>query len=302
MDLFRSIVVPTDFSPLSEAAVARAATLARLNGASVHLVHAPNFPLIVAPHGVKLPQSLWSDIRTSAGGKLEEVQKTMQRSGVETVTVDLDGSSDALRAISTAVETYSADLIVMGTHGHSGFKLAYLGSVAERTLRTVDCPVLAVKEDSVNPEEPITRILLAVDFSVHSDRAIETAIGLAKLLGASVDVVHAFHLPWDYSPYASSFGMEFEKQIQEGASEMLDSVRERFEKSEVAVTLHIRCGYPSVVISKAAEEIGCQLIIMGTRGNSGLSHILLGSIAERTLRTAPCSVLAVKAEGGQRDE
>jgi nucleotide-binding universal stress UspA family protein len=57
-----------------------------------------------------------------------------------------------------------------------------------------------------------------------------------------------------------------------------------------------------VVISKVAEEIGCQLIIMGTRGNSGLSHVLLGSVAERTLRIAPCSVLTVKAEDCQGGE
>ena len=62
------------------------------------------------------------------------------------------------------------------------------------------------------------------------------------------------------------------------------------------VTLHSRRGHPSGVIAETAEEIGCQLIVMGTRGNSGLSHVLLGSVAERTLRMAPCSVLAVKAE------
>ena len=56
-----------------------------------------------------------------------------------------------------------------------------------------------------------------------------------------------------------------------------------------------------VVIAETAEEIGCQLIVMGTRGNSGLSHVLLGSVAERTLRTAPCSVLVVKAEEGEGD-
>jgi nucleotide-binding universal stress UspA family protein len=302
MDLFRSIVVPTDFSPLSEAAVARAMTFARLNGASVHLVHAQVFPFVAGSRGAHFPPAMLEKLRVASREKMKETQTAIERRGIQRVTADLAPLCTAVEAISTAVETYSADLIVMGTHGHSGCKLAYLGSVAERTLRTVDCPVLAVKEDVASIEEPIKRILLPVDFSVHSDRAVESAMELAKLFGASVDVIHAFNVPWDYSPFASTFRMQFEKQIQEGASEMLDSVRERFEKSEVPVTLHIRCGYPSVVISEAAEEIGCQLIVMGTRGNSGLSHVLLGSVAERTLRTAPCSVLAVKVEGSQEDE
>ncbi len=184
----------------------------------------------------------------------------------------------------------------MGTHGHGGLKHAFLGSVTERTLRTIDCPVLAVKQDSAKAEEPITRILLAVDFSSHSDRAVEVTAGLAERLAATVDVLHAFELPPDYIPYTAPLSLEFEQKIETIARESLNRVGERFEKSQPAVTLHSRRGHPSVMISEAAEEFGCQLIVMGTRGNTGLSHVLLGSVAERTIRTAPCSVLAVKAE------
>jgi nucleotide-binding universal stress UspA family protein len=299
MDRIQSIVVPTDFSPFSEAAAVRAVTLARLDGASIYLVHAPSFPLITAPYGVSVPAAVSEGIRRAAQEKLEEARKAIEGKGVQKVTTEIADASDAVQAIDDAAKAHGADLVVMGTHGHSGFKHAFLGSVAERTLRTVDCPVLAVKEDPAKAEESITRILLAVDFSVHSDRAVEVAVGLSKRLAASVDVIHAFGLPRDYLPYASPFGVELEQKIQACASERLESVSERFEESSVPVALHFRRGCPSVVIAEAAEEIGCQLIIMGTRGNSGLSHVLLGSIAERTLRTAHCSVLAVKAEERQ---
>ena len=184
----------------------------------------------------------------------------------------------------------------MGTHGHGGIKHAFLGSVTERTLRSTERPVLAVKENSAQASRPIQRILLAVDFSKHSDRALEIAAFLARRMRASVDVIHAFDLPSDYLPYASSFGMDLERKIQAAATERLDAIREQLEKSDIPVSLQCRRGHPSSVIAAVAEETRCQLIAMGTRGARGLSHVLLGSVAERTIRTAPCSVLAVPAE------
>jgi nucleotide-binding universal stress UspA family protein len=295
MDRIRNIVVPTDFSALSQAAAARAVTLARLDGASIHLVHAVRLPLVITPYAVSVPAAVWEDVRNAAQKSLEEARKAIEAKGLSTVTAAIPDSNDAVQAIAAAVEAHAAELVVMGTHGHGGLEHAFLGSVAERTLRTIDRPVLAVKEDPAKAEEPISRILLAVDFSIHSDRAVEVAAGLGKRLGATVDVIHVFDLPRDYIPYASPFGVELEQKIQASANERLESVREHLEKSQLPVTLHYRRGRPSVVIAETAEEIGCQLIVMGTRGNSGLSHVLLGSVAERTLRMAPCSVLAVKA-------
>jgi nucleotide-binding universal stress UspA family protein len=299
MDRIRSIVVPTDFSALSQAVAARAVTLARLDGASIHLVHALRTPLIVTHYEITVPSDMWEGIRKAAHEKLEEARKAIEGKGVSTVTAEISESGDAVQVIADAAKAHAADLVVMGAHGHGGLERAFLGSVVERTLRTLDRPVLAVKQDPVKAEEPITRILVAVDFSVHSDRAVEVAAGLAKRLFATVDVVHAFDLPRDYIPYASSFEVELEQKIQAIASERLESVRERLEESQVPATLHSRRGHASVVITELAEEIGCQLIIMGTRGNTGLSHVLLGSVAERTLRAAPCSVLAVHAEEHQ---
>ena len=301
MDRIRNIVVPTDFSLLSQAAAARAVTLAHLDEASIHLVHAVRLPLIAAPYEVSVAAAVWEGVRRAAQEKLEEARKAIEEKGVSTVTVELSDSIDAVQAIEAAAKAHAADLVVMGTHGHSGLERVFLGSVTERVLRTLDRPVLAVKGDVAKAEEPITRILVAVDFSVHSDRAIEVAAGLAHSLAASVDVIHAFDLPADYNVYASTFGVELEQKIQAGASDRLESVRVRLSESGVRATLQSRRGHPSVVITEAAEQIGCQLIVMGTRGNTGLSHVLLGSVAERTLRTAPCSVLAVKAEPGPGD-
>ncbi len=296
MEQIQNIIVPTDFSQLSEAAAARAATIARSEGASIHLIHAARNSMVAAPYDVSLPPAVWEVVRRTAHEKLEEARKAIETKGVSTVTAEVTESGDTIDAIVAVVEAKEADLVVMGTHGRGGIKHAFLGSVAERTLRTVDCPVLVVKEDPKKAEEPITRILAAVDFSVHSDRAVEVAEALAERLSASVDVVHAFELPGDYIPYTAPFGMELEEKIEASAGENLKTTSERLRRSQSSVTLHSRRGRPSIVIAETAKEVDCQLIVMGTRGNTGLSHVLLGSVAERTIRTAPCSVLAVKSD------
>jgi len=295
MDKIRSIVVPTDFSALAEAAAARAATLARLDGAAVHVVHALASPLLVNPYEVSAPTNLWEDLRRAAQQKLEQTRKTIEAKGVATVTTQASESQDAVAAIAEAVHAHAADLVVMGTHGRGGLAHAFLGSVTERALRTLDRPILAVKEDAETAAKPIARIVLAVDFSPHSDRAVEVMAGLAARLSASVDVIHAFDFPPDYNPYLSDVGLELEQKIEADVSERLERIRERLEKRQIRVNTHFRRGHPDAVIADVAREIGCQLIVMGTRGRSGLSHVLLGSVAERTLRAAPCSVLCVKA-------
>jgi nucleotide-binding universal stress UspA family protein len=295
----RSIVVPTDFSERAEAAAARAASLARLDGAAVHVVHALAVPLFVAPYDFSLPAELWQDLRRAAREKLERTRKAIEAKGVQTVTAQVSDSADAVGAIAQAAAAHAADLIVMGTHGRGGLERAFLGSVTERALRTLDRPVLAVKEDPEIAAKPIEKILLAVDFSPHSDRAVEVTADLAARLPASVEVIHAFDLPHDFNPYASALGIELERKIEAAASERLESVRARLEKSGVRARAHFHRGRPDAVIAEVARESGSQLIIMGTRGNTGVSHVLLGSVAERTLRAAPCSVLCVKAKNGR---
>jgi nucleotide-binding universal stress UspA family protein len=296
VERIRSIVVPTDFSAFSAAAAARAATLARLDGASIHLVHAVRFPLVVAPYEVSVSAAVWEELRRAARVQIEEARKAVEARGVATVTAEVADPSDPVDAIAAAVASRGADLIVMGTHGHGGLQHAFLGSVAERTLRTASRPVLAVKEDAAKAAQEIRRIVVAVDFSAHSDRAVEAAAALAKRLAAPVDVVHAFDLPYDYVPYASDFGTELEQKMQAAAGERLDAVSEQLAKAGLDARVHTRRGHAPEVIGELAAQVGAQLIVMGTRGNSGLAHVLLGSVAERTVRTAPCSVLTVKAD------
>jgi nucleotide-binding universal stress UspA family protein len=291
----RNIVVPVDFSEEARAAVARAIMLARLEGASVHLVHAMQIPLVATPYEISLPTDLWEGVQMAVERRLEAARRAIEAEGVATVTAQVTKSDNPFRTIDAVVREYAADLIVMGTHGYSGLRHAFHRSVAERTVRDLDCPVLVVKEDWEKARRPVRRILVPVDFSVDSDHAMEVAASLARRLNAKLDVLHVFDLPRDYTPYESTLAMDLEEKVTAGANARLDDACKSLEESQLGVTAHIHRGVASLVIAKVAEEIGCDLIVMGTRGNTGLAHILIGSVAERTIRSATCSVLAVKA-------
>lgn len=300
MNPLKKILVPIDFSVLSVAAAARAATLARLEGGSVHLLHAVQFPPFSAPYDTSIPPGAWDGVRKAAERKLEEQQRVVEKMGITDVSIELSDSGDAARSIAAAVEAESADVVVMGTRGLGGLERAFIGSVAERTLRTVDCPVLVVKGDLTAASQPIERILLAVDGSTHSDRAAEHAGALATRLGASVDVICVWDIPRHLLPHTVSLDAELERKLEHDTRTLLREVGDRLHTQDVALTLHCRRGAASAAICEAAEDLGSQLIVMGTRGSSGLSHIVMGSVAERTIRSAPCSVMAAKAPEGEQ--
>jgi nucleotide-binding universal stress UspA family protein len=294
MDPIESILVPTDFCPRSEAAALRALTLALPYEAAIHLVHAVRFPALATPYyDVAVPDAVWDAARSAARTKMEAARKAVEQRGVSTVTGEVHEFYDPVQVIVETVEKRQPNLIAMGTHGRSGLQHLTLGSIAERTLRQVSCPVLAVKEEVAHATDAIEKILLAVDFSADSDLAVEAARELGARLGASVDVVHAFDLPADCF---ATLDAVMTREIERKSGQLLEALKESLEGECESVTVHLRRGAASVVISDEAERLGSNLIVMGRRGQSGLSHLLIGSVAERTLRRAPCSVLTVRSD------
>jgi len=140
----RAILVPVDFSPHSTAALERAVDFAKAFGARIHLLHSYAVPVRgVMPYDFAVPDGVWDGIRKAAESKLEEFRQTVVSAGVEASSeVSSVMPSEAILA---AVDEIDADLIVMGTRGHTGLKHVLLGSVAERTIRLAPCSVLTVK-------------------------------------------------------------------------------------------------------------------------------------------------------------
>ncbi len=140
----------------------------------------------------------------------------------------------------------------------------------------------------------IRNILVPVDFSKHSEKALETAVEFAKVFDADLHLIHAYSLPvgvvtpYDYQIPASILG-----EMREAATKRIDEAVKKVAGQGVKVHGLVTEGLPTQAIEEAAEQIKADLIVMGTRGLTGLKHVVLGSVAERTIRHAPCAVLTV---------
>ncbi len=142
----------------------------------------------------------------------------------------------------------------------------------------------------------IEKILVAVDFSKHADSVLDAAVEFAKQFRAELHLVHAFDVRIPLvTPYEVAIPTAFIEEAREAAASKLDALTREVAAEGVTVISHLSEVPAASAIVDLAEDLGADLIIMGTRGHTGLKHALLGSVAERTLRHAPCSVLTVKA-------
>jgi nucleotide-binding universal stress UspA family protein len=143
----------------------------------------------------------------------------------------------------------------------------------------------------------VRKILVPVDFSSHSNAALELAIDFAKSFEASITLLHCYQLsPSGGSPYGIVMPPEYCEKIREAAERYLKKWCEKAAAAGIEVDYSSSSANPAQEILRRAEEIGADLIVMGTNGLTGISHLMIGSIAERTLRLAPCPVMTIRAD------
>jgi nucleotide-binding universal stress UspA family protein len=192
-----------------------------------------------------------------------------------------------------------ADLIVMGTHGHSGVDRLLLGSVAEKTLRKVTCPVLTIPPaaaDAPARPQPFQSILCAVDFSPASLEALEYAMLLAEDSGKRLTLIHVFD--WDEDRLLPA---QFDKATREIRDEhrhetlgrlralVSDDVRAWCDCREMTAT-----GRPHEELVLAAAAEGADLIVMGAHGRRASDLLLFGSTTNQVIRHATSPVLTIR--------
>lgn len=141
----------------------------------------------------------------------------------------------------------------------------------------------------------IKHILVAHDFGDTAQLALDYALDLAERLSARVTVVHAYEIPVYGFPEGFALTADVIGRIQEIASKALDGVVQHARRPGVQVDAMLRQGSAWSEIAAAASETNAGLVVIGTHGRRGLAHALLGSVAEKVVRTAPCPVLTVRA-------
>lgn len=139
-------------------------------------------------------------------------------------------------------------------------------------------------------------ILCPVDFSESSQRAFEYALALASRLGAEVEVAHVYHLSADAMPEGVwEVPSDLKAEITTHLQQQLDELVKRGSGAGVKVIASLCEGIPYVEIVRLAREHGVDMIVIGTHGRTGLAHLLLGSVAERVVRTADVPVVSVRS-------
>lgn len=294
------ILLPTDFSPAAEHALQWAVHFAQQHDATLHLLH------VVAQFDADWFEA--DDASTTVGHVQAQAQRDAEeglqciapdpeRTGVQTTSVIRYGVDPAASILAVAREV-DADLIVTGTHGREGLAHVILGSVAEKVVREARRPVLTVGAEA--PDQPsIQRVLAPIDFSDASKAALGLAKQVASANEALLDLL--FVAEERTMPMFSDTGIprlsriKMDPEIVNNAVEGLEQLNASMGGPDVSAQGHVAEGTVPDQILQFVKTHDVDLVVMATRGLSGLNRFLLGSVAERVVRAAPCPVLTLNA-------
>jgi nucleotide-binding universal stress UspA family protein len=293
-----TILHPTDFSEPAGRALNLAGALAHAEGARLIVLHVGN-PMTDAANLMLGDPSLESQRQ-----QLEQLRPAAPGVPFEPRLAFGSAAAEILKA---ARET-GCDLIVMGTQGRTGLGRLFMGSVAEQVVRNAPCPVVAVKSPPRAPAPqaegsaeaarpptaaPIRTVLHPTDFSGPCAEAFRVACELARDYSARLTVVHVA-----VAPPVGTLKQPMPPPLPEDPRGKLEELLRlaRASAPGLQADYRVEAGDAAPRIVGAAQETQCDLIVMGTHGRTGLGRVLLGSIAEQVLRTAPCPVATVRAK------
>lgn len=292
------ILCPVDFSKPSRAALEVSLTLARWYGSQVSVPHVVQIALPPAPFAAEPPFMMTPALEADT---LDHLHEFIAECGPGDVRVSPSVHVGAAVAeILRQAEDLPADLIVIGTHGRSGFEHLLMGSVAERVLRKAACPVCTVREADASrphtPPAPFQNVLCAVDFSPPSESALEYALSVAQESGGRLTLVHAHDWPLDVraTEVLGADAARYQRQLHDRAARELAAAVPADARSWCRIEELVTIGRPYEVILQAARDMAADLIVMGVHGRIGLNLHVLGSTTDRVVREATCPVLTVR--------
>ncbi|MEP7304377.1 MAG: universal stress protein [Acidobacteriota bacterium] len=285
------ILCPVDFSDTSQHAIDHALALARWYGAHVTALHAYD------------PTGSDDDVERLRAEMVTELRRRGSIDARVDIRVEAGG---ATRSILDCAASLPADLIVMGTHGLSGFEHLVLGSVAEKVLRRARCPVFTVPPRVHSTSVlPFKQLLCAVDFSPSSAGALDFAFSVAAESEARLTLLHVLEWPWpeppapafDELPHDEAVQLaEFRRAREADALERLGALVPGLVRDDRTPISRCAHGKPYVEILRVAGEQRTDLIVLGVHGGRhpvGLS--VLGSTANQVVRQATCPVVTMRS-------
>ena len=301
---FERILVPVDFSPTSRDALALAASLARRTGGRLTLLHVgatPTYSMTQAwSASMHMPiKELQERMKRESQALVERWLQSDIPQGVEARTVLREGfPPDEI-----VVEADDHDLVVIGTHGRTGADRVVLGSVAERVVRRCKVPVLVApgvaRDAGRRVDSPFENVLVAIDFSESSTRALRAGLAMARTTGAKLTLLHvgiseAVMVSQVWMDALSPAVSELHDRMAREAQRQLD----RLLHDEVPEPLRgqalMREGIAASTIVQQVSLGSYDLVVMGTHGHTGMQRVILGSVAERVLRHSPVPVLVAR--------
>lgn len=291
MTRFDSIVAATDFSRDAHYAAERAARICAGTGARGTLLHVVELPwLDTLKRLVKLPADVDASAVTEATSNLESLAHELQgRTGAQLTTSVRVG-----HVLDTVLETAAGHrLLVLGARGTHPVRDFAVGTTAERIIRTTDQPTLVVRRAA---QRPYRRALVAVDFSPHSRRALECALGIGD--DVEVHLVHIFDAPlveqMHFAGVSEEIMAEFrDKARQEAEAAMRDFVAEADADGRVQTCIERGDHAPTQLLAKA-RELEADLVVVGKHGKSLAERLLLGSVTLHLMSDAPADVLVAQ--------
>jgi nucleotide-binding universal stress UspA family protein len=301
------ILCPTDFSDFSRHALDHALAIAKLYHSTITLLHvcsvAPG--AVYAPGIGVAPSSLLTvEDRDAALAAMHRFAET--EAGADAPIEFEVAEGNATTEILDRARTHASDLIVMGTHGRSGFERLLLGSVTEKVLRKADCPVLSVprRAPDVVPAQPVLfrDILCPVDFSDSSIDALQYAMSLAEESGARLTLVHVIELPpeipIDEHGSLVSWPQSLREYVAVAEADRAARLKELLpepDRSNGSVSTVLATGKAYAEILRIAAEQSTELIVIGIHGRRAADLLFLGSTTQHVLRHATCPVLTIRS-------
>ena len=288
----RKILCPIDFSAGSRSALRAAATLTAAFGAELLILHVVAVPELANTSELVVTVVSREQHLEAARKALAAAVSDAQADGAPRVTSRLE-TGPVPDAIVDALADPTFDLCVIGATGHTGLARFLLGSVAEKVVRHSACSTLVVRPDG-QFEMPL-HVLCPIDFSPSAAHAAEIAASLVRI-GGAITLLHVLELPVRYA--GPIFDEDMARSLAPHAASVLDEWAARLRPRCANIQIDSRVGYPGGEILAAIDhDHTVDLVCIGSHGRTGLRRFLLGSVAEKIVRHARCSVLVARARG-----